>query len=261
MSNEKEQIREKPTESMGQRDGIQCSVIGQGWFVLGLKGLGIGQRINGAKEPGLRLFVAVLLLIFFLLLLLHVVHVAVAGGLGVGGHHLPGRQVGAVDGHLLLVFHLLFLLLHLVRVLLSFGQTLPGLASLSNDILVADVSALHLLPEIGEEVEVSRRRPLGLIGVAGGLEDPHLLLVSPLVSLGLFVEGFSRVGVHGVPFLGGFLGQIADLDGFALSFELVSQVREEVQISGSGAFGLSRLAFLSLSFATGILRTTHDRET
>ena len=63
------------------------------------------------------------------------------------------------------------------------------------------------------------------------------------------------IGVHGVPFFGGFLGQIADLDGFALSFELVAQMRQEVQISGSGAFGFARLAFLAL--ALGILGTTH----
>ena len=60
-----------------------------------------------------------------------------------------------------------------------------------------------------------------------------------------------------MPFLGGLLGQIADLDGFALSFELISQMREEVQVSGRGAFGLSRLALLAFALSTGILCATH----
>ena len=52
-----------------------------------------------------------------------------------------------------------------------------------------------------------------------------------------------------MPFFGGFLGQVSDLDGFALSFELIPQVGEEVQVSGSGAFRLAGLAFLALALS------------
>ena len=61
---------------------------------------------------------------------------------------------------------------------------------LPDDILVSNVGALHLLAEIGEEVEVGSGRPLGLVGVASGLEDAHLLLVTALVSFGLLIEWF-----------------------------------------------------------------------
>ena len=62
---------------------------------------------------------------------------------------------------------------------------------------MSDVGALHLLAEIGEEVEVGRGGPLGLVGVASRLENPHLLLVPPLVSQRLLVKGFSAGGKEG----------------------------------------------------------------
>ena len=64
-----------------------------------------------------------------------------------------------------------------------------------------------------------------------------------------------RVRIHGVPFLRGLLGQISDLDRFSLSFQLVSQMGEEVEISGSGAFRLSGLSVLSFALAVGLCAT------
>ena len=55
---------------------------------------------------------------------------------------------------------------------------------------MANVGALHLYAEIGEEVEVCGGRPLGLVRVAGRFEDAHLLFVTTFVRQGLFVERF-----------------------------------------------------------------------
>ena len=91
----------------------------------------IRKRGRGGLSLKLRFLVTVLFLIFVFLLLLVaavVMHAAIAGG--GGGHHLASGEVGAVDCHLLLVFHLLFLLLNLVRMLLRLGQTLPSLTRL-----------------------------------------------------------------------------------------------------------------------------------
>ena len=57
---------------------------------------------------------------------------------------------------------------------------------------MANVGSLHLLAEVGEKVEVSCGRPLGLVGIARRFEDAHLLLVPGFVGQRLLVERFPK---------------------------------------------------------------------